>query len=135
MDATPLTLGQEFGGYAEQLWLGIGCVERVLPNVYKLAQGGTAVGTGLNTKLRFYALLAAEVAACTVLSFVTAPNKFEALAAHDSMLEVHGALNVAFQQAVQSDASYVFAKAHYKEAMRLRPDDLTSYNDCAIMLV
>lgn len=94
MDATPLTLGQEFGGYAEQMCLGIGRVERTLPNVYKLAQGGTAVGTGLNTKQGFDALVAAEVAAFTGLPFVTAPNKFEALAAHDAMLEVHGALNV-----------------------------------------
>merc|ERR1719300_781864 len=94
MDATPLTLGQEFGGYAEQMCLGIGRVERTLPNVYKLAQGGTAVGTGLNTKEGFDALVASEVAAFTGLPFVTAPNKFEALAAHDAMLEVHGALNV-----------------------------------------
>ena len=94
MDATPLTLGQEFGGYAEQLWLGICRVERALPNVYKLAQGGTAEGTGLITKVGFDALVAVEVAAFTALPFLT-PNMFEALAANDSMLEVHGALNVA----------------------------------------
>ena len=73
MDATPLTLGQEFGGFAEQLWLSIGRVERAL------AQGGTAVGTGLNTKVGFDPLATAEVAAFTALPFVTAPNKFEAL--------------------------------------------------------
>merc|ERR1719242_2777145 len=94
MDATPLTLGQEFSGYAEQMLLGIGRVERTLGNVYKFAQGGTAVGTGLNTLVGFDALVAAEVAAFTGLPFVAAPNKFEALAAHDAMLEVHGALNV-----------------------------------------
>ena len=69
-------------------------MEHALPNVYKLAQGGTAVGTGLNTKVGFDALVAAKPAAFTALPFATAPNKFEALAAHDSMLDEHGALNV-----------------------------------------
>merc|ERR1712187_316777 len=94
MDATPLTLGQEFSGYAQQIEHGIGRVKNTLPNVYKLAQGGTAVGTGLNTKEGFDVLVAQEVAKFTGLPFVTAPNKFEALAAHDAMVEVSGALNV-----------------------------------------
>merc|ERR550532_2967170 len=94
MDATPLTLGQEFSGYAQQMAHGIARIENTLPHVYMLAQGGTAVGTGLNTKVGFDALVAKEVAAFTGLPFVTAPNKFEALAAHDAMVEVSGALNV-----------------------------------------
>ena len=94
MDATPLTLGQEFSGYAQQIVHGIARIEGSLPRVYMLAQGGTAVGTGLNTKEGFDVLVAEEVAAFTGLPFVTAPNKFEALAAHDAMVEVSGALNV-----------------------------------------
>eukprot|EP00486_Rosalina_sp_Unknown_P008333 CAMPEP_0201579886 /NCGR_PEP_ID=MMETSP0190_2-20130828/27782_1 /ASSEMBLY_ACC=CAM_ASM_000263 /TAXON_ID=37353 /ORGANISM="Rosalina sp." /LENGTH=457 /DNA_ID=CAMNT_0048014969 /DNA_START=177 /DNA_END=1550 /DNA_ORIENTATION=- len=94
MDATPITLGQEFSGYARQIELGIGRVESTLPNVYKLAQGGTAVGTGLNTKVGFDVAVAEEVAKFTGLPFVTSPNKFESLAAHDAMVEVSGALNV-----------------------------------------
>lgn len=94
MDATPLTLGQEFSGYAKQIELGIGRVEATLPNVYKLAQGGTAVGTGLNTKVGFDIAVAEEVAKFTGLPFITSPNKFESLAAHDAMVEVSGALNV-----------------------------------------
>merc|ERR1712187_159624 len=93
MDATPLTLGQEFSGYAQQIEHGIGRVQNTLPNVYKLAQGGTAVGTGLNTKEGFDVLVASEVARKTGLPFETAPNKFEALAAHDAIVELHGALN------------------------------------------
>merc|ERR1719461_2770057 len=94
MDATPLTLGQEFSGYAQQMAHGIARIEGTLPHVYMLAQGGTAVGTGLNTKVGFDALVAKEVAAFTGLPFVTAPNKFEALAAHDALVELSGALNV-----------------------------------------
>ncbi|KAF8057645.1 FUM1 [Scenedesmus sp. PABB004] len=94
MDATPLTLGQEFGGYAQQVAYGIARVRAALPALYRLAQGGTAVGTGLNTKPGFDVAVAAQVAADTGLPFVTAPNKFEALAAHDSLVEVSGALNV-----------------------------------------
>lgn len=93
-DATPLTLGQEFGGYAAQV---ASCIERVkgtLPRVYELAQGGTAVGTGLNTLANFDVTVAEEVAEITKLPFVTARNKFEALAAHDTMVEVSGVLNV-----------------------------------------
>ncbi|RKO97780.1 hypothetical protein CXG81DRAFT_12711 [Caulochytrium protostelioides] len=93
-DATPLTLGQEFSGYAQQVAYGIERVERTLPALYRLAQGGTAVGTGLNTKRGYDVAFAAEVARITSLPFVTAPNKFEALAAHDSLVEAHGALNV-----------------------------------------
>ena len=93
-DATPLTLGQEFSGYATQVAYGIERVKAALPRVYYLAQGGTAVGTGLNAKKGFAEAFAAEVASITGLPFVTAPNKFEALAAHDAMVELHGALNV-----------------------------------------
>jgi fumarate hydratase, class II len=93
-DATPLTLGQEFSAYATQVANGIARVQAALPRVYELAQGGTAVGTGLNAKKGFAEAFAAEVAAITGLPFVTAPNKFEALAAHDAMAELHGALNV-----------------------------------------
>ena len=91
-DATPLTLGQEFGGYAHQVRVGIERVEMSLPHIYELAQGGTAVGTGLNTKKGWDTKIAAEIAKITDLPFVTAPNKFEALAAHDAMVFFHGAL-------------------------------------------
>ncbi|MFK7835873.1 MAG: class II fumarate hydratase [Sulfitobacter sp.] len=91
-DATPLTLGQEFGGYAHQMAKGIARVEACLPDIYELAQGGTAVGTGLNTRKGFAESVAAEIAAITDLPFVTAPNKFEALAAHDAMVMFSGAL-------------------------------------------
>ena len=93
-DATPLTLGQEFSGYATQVRNGIARVERTLPSLLELAQGGTAVGTGLNSPPRFAELFAAEVAGITGLPFVTAPDKFEALAAHDAIVEASGALNV-----------------------------------------
>lgn len=93
-DATPLTLGQEFGGYAKQIEYAIARVKDTLPRVYELALGGTAVGTGLNTRVGWDTDVAAEVAAITSLPFVTAPNKFEALAAHDAMVELSGALNV-----------------------------------------
>ena len=93
-DATPLTLGQEFSGYVTQLKFGIERVEAALPRLYMLAAGGTAVGTGLNTRIGFAEKVAAKVSDLTGLPFVTAPNKFEALAAHDSMVEVSGALNV-----------------------------------------
>ena len=91
-DATPLTLGQEFSGYATQVDKGIARVRMCLPDIYELAQGGTAVGTGLNTRVGFDARVAAEIAAITGLPFVTAPNKFEALAAHDAMVMFSGAL-------------------------------------------
>jgi fumarate hydratase class II len=91
-DATPLTLGQEFGGYAHQVAMGIQRVEMCLPAIYELAQGGTAVGTGLNTRKGFAERVAAEIASVTGLPFVTAPNKFEALAAHDAMVMFSGAL-------------------------------------------
>ncbi len=92
-DATPLTLGQEFSGYATQLKNGIRRVKATLPAIYELAQGGTAVGTGLNTKKGFAEHFAGEVATITGLPFITAPNKFEALASHDAMVEASGALN------------------------------------------
>merc|ERR1719167_1534941 len=93
-DATPLTLGQEFSGYVTQLKFGIERVEATLPRLYMLAAGGTAVGTGLNTRIGFAEKVASKVSDLTGLPFVTAPNKFEALAAHDAMVEVSGALNV-----------------------------------------
>ena len=93
-DATPVTLGQEFGGYAQQVADGIARIEAVLPRLHRLAQGGTAVGTGLNAPRGFAEAVAAEIAALTGLPFVTAPNKFEALASHDTMVELSGALNV-----------------------------------------
>jgi fumarate hydratase class II len=93
-DATPLTLGQEFSGYARQIELGMQRVEKTLVNLYPLAQGGTAVGTGINSPKDFAAAFAAKAAEITGHPFVTAPNKFEALAAHDAMVELSGALNV-----------------------------------------
>jgi fumarate hydratase class II len=93
-DATPLTLGNEFSGYAQQISYGIDRVKQALPRLAELAQGGTAVGTGLNTKPGFAEAFAAEVAEITGLPFITAPNKFEALAAHDALVELSGALNV-----------------------------------------
>uniref|UniRef100_A0A6A7G8Y4 fumarate hydratase n=2 Tax=Hirondellea gigas TaxID=1518452 RepID=A0A6A7G8Y4_9CRUS len=93
MDATPLTLGQEFSAYATQMEYGIDRVEATLPRIYQLAQGGTAVGTGLNTYIGFAEKIAEEVSTITGLPFKTAPNKFEALAAHDAIVETSGALN------------------------------------------
>lgn len=92
-DATPLTLGQEFSGYVTQVKYGIERVKDVLPRLRHLAQGGTAVGTGLNTKKGFDSAVAAEVSKITGEEFSTAPNKFEALAAHDAIVEASGALN------------------------------------------
>ncbi|HSY88287.1 MAG TPA: class II fumarate hydratase [Verrucomicrobiae bacterium] len=92
-DATPITLGQEFSAYAAQVALGIERVEACLTHLYPLAQGGTAVGTGLNCKPGFAEGFAAETARLTGLPFVTAPNKFEAMAAHDAIVEASGALN------------------------------------------
>ncbi len=91
-DATPLTLGQEFGGYAHQIRQGISRVDAALSGIYELAQGGTAVGTGLNTQHGWSEVVAANIAKITGLPFVTAPNKFEALAAHDAMVFMSGAL-------------------------------------------
>ncbi|PVM93731.1 class II fumarate hydratase [Caulobacter endophyticus] len=92
-DATPLTLGQEFGGYAQQVENGIERIEQTLPKLMQLAQGGTAVGTGLNAPIGFAEGVAEAIAAITGLPFTTAPNKFEALAAHDAMVFSHGAIN------------------------------------------
>jgi fumarate hydratase class II len=92
-DATPLTLGQEFSGYAAQVRAGIIRMRTALKQLYPLAQGGTAVGTGLNAKPQFAKLFAQKVAKITRLPFVTAPNKFEALASHDAYVFAHGALN------------------------------------------
>ncbi|KAG8219915.1 L-Aspartase-like protein [Butyriboletus roseoflavus] len=93
-DATPLSLGQEFSGYVQQIDNGIERVKAVVPRLSLLAQGGTAVGTGLNTKKGFDVKVAAEISQITGLEFKTAPNKFEALASHDALVEAHGALNV-----------------------------------------
>jgi fumarate hydratase class II len=92
MDATPLTLGQEFGGYAQQLENGVRALNNALEMVSELALGGTAVGTGLNAPKGYDILVAKKIAEFTSLPFVTAPNKFEALAAHDAMVELSGAL-------------------------------------------
>ena len=93
-DATPLTLGQELSGYVQQLADGMDRIRAVLPRLHRLAQGGTAVGTGLNAPAGFDVQVAAELGVLTGLPFVTAPNKFEALASHDTMVELSGALNV-----------------------------------------
>ena len=92
MDATPLTLGQEFSGYVAQLDHGLRALNNTLAHLSELALGGTAVGTGLNTPQGYSELVAKKIASLTALPFVTAPNKFEALAAHDGMVETHGAL-------------------------------------------
>jgi fumarate hydratase class II len=92
-DATPLTLGQEFGGYSQQVANGVRRIKDTLAGLYELAQGGTAVGTGLNAPIGFAELVAKKIAAITHLPFITAPNKFEALAAHDAMVFSHGAIN------------------------------------------
>jgi fumarate hydratase class II len=93
MDATPLSLGQEFSGYHRQVEYGIERLEQALPSLYRLALGGTAVGTGLNTRKGYAEEIAALIAQETGLPFCTAPNKFEALAAHDSLVHVSGCLN------------------------------------------
>ncbi|MBT8255796.1 MAG: class II fumarate hydratase [Bacteroidia bacterium] len=95
MDATPLTLGQEFSGYAAQLSFGIKAIENTLAHLSQLALGGTAVGTGINTPDGYAPLVAEYIAKFTGLPFVTAENKFEALAAHDAIVETHGALKQA----------------------------------------
>jgi fumarate hydratase class II len=92
MDATPITLGQEFSGYVTQLDHGLLRIQATLGDIYQLAAGGTAVGTGLNTHPEFAVKVAAKLAELTGLPFVTAPNKFEALAAHDALVFAHGAL-------------------------------------------
>jgi fumarate hydratase class II len=102
-DATPLTLGQEFSGYAHQVRQGIARVNLCLPGIYELAQGGTAVGTGLNTAKGWDTTVAAQMAEITGLPFVTAPNKFEALAAHDAMVFMSGAL------ATRSPTTFAFS--------------------------
>ena len=91
-DATPLTLGQEFSGYAKQVENGISRIEQTMPSLLELAQGGTAVGTGLNAPVGFAEKVAERIAAVTQMKFTSAPNKFEALAAHDAMVMSHGAI-------------------------------------------
>jgi fumarate hydratase class II len=92
-DATPLTLGQEFSGYTQQVENGLARIEMTLPMLMQLAQGGTAVGTGLNAPVGFAEMVADKIAQITGLPFTSAPNKFEALAAHDAMVFTHGAIN------------------------------------------
>jgi fumarate hydratase class II len=94
-DATPITLGQEFSGYAAQVENGIKRIQSTLPDLMQLAQGGTAVGTGLNAPKGFAEKIAARIAELTGMPFTSAPNKFEALAAHDAMVFSHGAINTA----------------------------------------
>ncbi|HEX7761760.1 MAG TPA: class II fumarate hydratase [Caulobacteraceae bacterium] len=94
-DATPLTLGQEFGGYSHQVACAVRRIKETLYGLYELAQGGTAVGTGLNAPIGFAEKVAERIAAITRLPFITAPNKFEALAAHDAMVFSHGGINTA----------------------------------------
>ncbi|MEZ5994801.1 MAG: class II fumarate hydratase [Hyphomonadaceae bacterium] len=94
-DATPVTLGQEFSGYAQQVENGIARIEQTMPMLMQLAQGGTAVGTGLNAPRGFAERVAEKIAAITQMKFTSAPNKFEALAAHDAMVMSHGAINTA----------------------------------------
>jgi fumarate hydratase class II len=92
MDAVPLTLGQEFGGYVAQINLGLDAIEKTLPGIYELALGGTAVGTGLNAHPEFAVRVAKQIAELTGLPFVTAPNKFAALAGHEQLAFTHGAI-------------------------------------------
>ena len=92
-DATPVTLGQEFSGYTQQIDNGIARIAQTMPMLMQLAQGGTAVGTGLNAPVGFAEAVAQRIAAITKMKFTTAPNKFEALAAHDAMIMTHGAIN------------------------------------------
>src|SRR6201990_2943772 len=92
-DATPITLGQEFSGYAMQVANGIARIEQSMPKLMELAQGGTAVATGLNAPIGFDKMVADKIAKITGMAFTTAPNKFEALAAHDAMVFSHGAIN------------------------------------------
>jgi fumarate hydratase, class II len=94
-DATPLTLGQEFSGYSQQVANGIHRIQQTMPMLMELAQGGTAVGTGLNAPVGFAERVADRIAAITGMPFTSAPNKFEALAAHDAMVMSHGAINTA----------------------------------------
>ncbi len=120
MDATPMTLAQEFSGYAHQVAMGIARVEGALPRIYELAQGGTAVGTGLNTRPGWSETVAANMAEITGLPFVTAPNKFEALAAHDAMVEMSGACRtVAASLFKIANEKTTFADA-FKMAVTLR---------------
>src|SRR6201999_2298584 len=92
-DATPITLGQEFSGYAQQIGNGIERIGQTMPKLMELAQGGTAVGTGLNAPVGFDKMVAERIARITGMMFTSAPNKFEALAAHDAMVFSHGAIN------------------------------------------
>src|SRR6195952_1708384 len=92
MDATPLTVGQEFSGYVSQLDHGLNAIKNTLPHLSELALGGTAVGTGINTPEHYPENVAKHIAALTGLPFVTAENKFEALASHDALVESHGSL-------------------------------------------
>ena len=92
MDATPLTLGQEFSGYVSQLDHGLKAIKNTLSHLSELALGGTAVGTGINTPKGYAELVAKKIAELTGLPFITAENKFESLAAHDAIVEAHGAL-------------------------------------------
>jgi fumarate hydratase class II len=108
-DATPVTLGQEFSGYETQVRYGLERLEATLPGLYRLAQGGTAVGTGLNARRGFGEAVAARIAAETGLPFVSAPNKFEALACHDALVFAHGAANAIAAALVKISSDIRFA--------------------------
>ena len=113
-DATPLTLGQEFSGYAAQVAKGIARVKMCLPDIYELAQGGTAVGTGLNTRVGWDTRVAAAIAEITALPFVTAPNKFEALAAHDAMVMFSGAMVCAHVMGNDAAVGFAGSQGHFE---------------------
>ncbi len=128
-DATPLTLGQEFSGYVAQLEHGEKHLRDALPHLYELALGGTAVGTGLNAPKGYAEQVAAELAALTGLPFVTAPNKFEALASADALVHAHGALKTlaASMMKIANDVRWLAS------GVRLLADGMVSFNDhCAV---
>jgi fumarate hydratase class II len=120
-DATPLTLGQEFSGYAMQVEYAIERIKNALPRIYMLAQGGTAVGTGLNSVEGFDSLIAETIAKETGLPFITAPNKFEALAAHDAVVEASGALNTVAVSLMKiaNDVRFLGSGPRYVKAMQV----------------
>ena len=121
MDATPLTVGQEFRGYAEQIGKGVHAVTKALEDVYELALGGSAVGTGLNTHPDYANAVAEEIASLTGIHFVTARNKFEALAAHDACAE---AAVVGFPHAVKGEGIFCYVILAQGVEVALGLDDL-----------
>ena len=122
MDAVPLTLGQEFSGYVQQLDNGLARIKNCLPRLSELALGGTAVGTGLNTHTKFAELSAAKISEITKLKFVTAPNKFEALAAHDALVETHGGVCRWRLSGVQGQGRCLHARTLFRQVSRTGGD-------------